>query len=102
MYFGTTRGSVLHAHPGSGRVKLADGSTVRVHYDGHNATLFLHRRYLIDKGRWLPTGFDGRAEKLLKVDPERGNEVMWRTPPFVFFRELKARRQGSARAITPS
>jgi membrane-bound lytic murein transglycosylase A len=76
---------------GSGRVKLTDGSTVRVHYDGKNGHPYSSiGRYLIEKSLLAADKVSMDAlKKWLKVEPERGKEVMWQNPSFVFFRELK-------------
>ena len=43
---------------GSGRVKLTDGTAVRVHYDGKNGHPYSSiGRYLIDKACSLPTRY---------------------------------------------
>ena len=75
---------------GSGRVKLTDGSVIRVHYDGKNG----HRyssigRYLIEKGLLAADKISmGALKQWLKADPERGKKVMWQNASYVFFREL--------------
>ena len=76
---------------GSGRVKLTDGTTVRVHYDGKNGHPYSSiGRYLIEKGLLAADKVSMDAlKKWLKVEPERGKEVMWQNASFVFFRELK-------------
>lgn len=76
---------------GSGRVKLTDGSMVRVHYDGKNGHPYSSiGRYLIEKGLLAADKISlGALKRWLKADPERGKQVMWQNPSFVFFRELK-------------
>jgi membrane-bound lytic murein transglycosylase A len=76
---------------GSGRIKLTDGTTVRVHYDGKNGHPYSSiGRYLIDKaivdaGRMsMPA-----LAAWLRADPERGRQVMWQNLSYVFFREIK-------------
>jgi membrane-bound lytic murein transglycosylase A len=76
---------------GSGRIKLPDGSTVRVHYDGKNGHPYSSiGRYLIDNGI-LPADKMTMDElaKWLRADRERGLKVMWQNKSYVFFRELK-------------
>jgi membrane-bound lytic murein transglycosylase A len=77
---------------GSGRVKLTDGSIVRVHYDGKNGHPYTSiGRYLIDKGLLAADKISlGALSRWLKVDPERGRQVMWQNASYVFFRELKS------------
>jgi membrane-bound lytic murein transglycosylase A len=76
---------------GSGRVKLTDGSIVRVHYDGKNGHPYTSiGRYLIEKGLLAADKMSmGALSRWLKADPERGRQVMWQNASYVFFRELK-------------
>jgi membrane-bound lytic murein transglycosylase A len=76
---------------GSGRVKLTDGTTIRVHYDGKNGHPYSSiGRYLIDKGLLAADKVSmGALKRWLKLDTDRGKEVMWQNASFVFFRELK-------------
>jgi membrane-bound lytic murein transglycosylase A len=76
---------------GSGRVKLTDGTTVRVHYDGKNGHPYSSiGRYLIEKGLLAADRVSmGALKRWLKIEPERGKKVMWHNASFVFFRELK-------------
>jgi membrane-bound lytic murein transglycosylase A len=76
---------------GSGRVKLTDGTTIRVHYDGKNGHPYTSiGRYLIDKGILAADKMSmGALAKWLKADPERARKVLWQNASYVFFRELK-------------
>jgi membrane-bound lytic murein transglycosylase A len=76
---------------GSGRVKLTDGSLVRVHYDGKNGHPYSSiGRYLIEKSLLAADKISmGALKRWLRADPERGKQVMWQNASFVFFRELK-------------
>jgi membrane-bound lytic murein transglycosylase A len=76
---------------GSGRVKLTDGTIVRVHYDGKNGHPYKSiGRYLIEKGLLAADKVSmGALKRWLKADTERGRQVMWQNASFVFFRELK-------------
>ena len=80
---------------GSGRVKLTDGTVVRVHYDGKNGHPYSSiGRYLIDKGLLAADKVSmGALKRWLKADPERGKSVMWQNASYVFFRELKGAEQ---------
>ena len=77
---------------GSGRVKLTDGTMVRVHYDGKNGHPYKSiGRYLIEKGLLAADKISlGALKRWLQADPERGKQVMWQNASFVFFRELKS------------
>jgi peptidoglycan lytic transglycosylase A len=76
---------------GSGRVKLTDGSTVRVHYDGKNGHPYNSiGRYLIEKAILAADRMSMLAlAQWLRADPERGRKVMWQNSSYVFFREIK-------------
>jgi len=76
---------------GSGRVRLTDGSTVRIHYDGKNGHPYSSiGRYLIEKGLLAADKVSmGALKNWLRADPERGKQVMWQNASYVFFRELK-------------
>ena len=76
---------------GSGRVKLTDGTTVRVHYDGKNGHPYSSiGRYLIDKAILAADRMSMTAlAQWLRADPERGRKVMWQNSSYVFFREIK-------------
>src|SRR5262245_8996298 len=76
---------------GSGRVKLSDGSIVRIQYDGKNGHPYTSiGRYLIEKGLLAADKVSmGALKRWLKADPERGKQVLWQNASYVFFRELK-------------
>jgi membrane-bound lytic murein transglycosylase A len=76
---------------GSGRVKLTDGTSIRVHYDGKNGHPYSSiGRYLIEKGLLAADKVSmGALKNWLRADPERGKQVMWHNASYVFFRELK-------------
>jgi len=80
---------------GSGRVRLTDGSFVRVHYDGKNGHPYSSiGRYLMEKGLLAADKVSmGALKQWLKADPERGKKVMWQNASYVFFRELKGAEQ---------
>ena len=77
---------------GSGRVKLTDGSIVRVHYDGKNGHPYRSiGRYLIEKALLAADKVSmGALVGWLKADAERAKKVMWHNESYVFFRELKS------------
>jgi membrane-bound lytic murein transglycosylase A len=76
---------------GSGRIKLTDGTTVRLHYDGKNGHPYRSiGRYLIDKALLAADRVSMSAlAAWLRADPERGRHVMWQNLSYVFFREIK-------------
>jgi membrane-bound lytic murein transglycosylase A len=76
---------------GSGRIKLTDGTTVRIHYDGKNGHPYSSiGRYLIEKAIAPADRMSMSAlAAWLRADPERGRQVMWQNRSYVFFREIK-------------
>ncbi|MFZ0852227.1 MAG: MltA domain-containing protein [Hyphomicrobiaceae bacterium] len=89
---------------GSGRVKLTDGSVIRLHYDGKNGHPYSSiGRYLIEKGLLAADKVSlGALSNWLKADPERGKKVMWQNASYVFFRELQGAEANSARGAMNS
>ncbi len=81
----------LHVQ-GSGRIRLPDGTLVRVTYDGKNGHPYTSvGRYLIDMGAMTAEDMTLDALKdWLRSDPERGRTAMHCNRSFVFFRELTA------------
>jgi len=76
---------------GSGRVKLTDGTTVRVHYDGKNGHPYSSiGRYLTEKSLFAADRMSMSAlQAWLRADAERGKLVMWQNTSYVFFREIR-------------
>ncbi len=76
---------------GSGRIRLTDGSMIRIHYDGKNGHPYTSiGRYLIDTGMLAADKVSmGALGRWLRADAARGKQVMHRNASFVFFRELK-------------
>jgi membrane-bound lytic murein transglycosylase A len=86
---------------GSGRIKLPNGSMVRLSYDGKNGHPYTSiGRYLIDSGELSADkmSLDALAQ-WLSADVERGRRVMWQNKSFVFFRELKGAEAGGALGV---
>lgn len=75
---------------GSGRIKLQDGSSVRLGYDGKNGHPYTSiGRYLIERGEIDANRMSLAAlARWLKADPKRAQRVMWQNASYVFFREL--------------
>ena len=76
---------------GSGRIRLTDGTMVRVHYDGKNGHPYTSiGRYLIDTGMLAADKITmGALGRWLRADTDRGRHVMHQNASFVFFRELQ-------------
>jgi membrane-bound lytic murein transglycosylase A len=76
---------------GSGRIKLPDGTFVRINYDGKNGHPYTSiGRYLIKQGLFPADRMSlGALSRWLRADRARGQQVMWQNESFIFFRELK-------------
>ncbi|HWE20148.1 MAG TPA: MltA domain-containing protein [Hyphomicrobiaceae bacterium] len=76
---------------GSGRVRLTDGTIIRVHYDGKNGHPYSSiGRYLVEKAILAADRISmGALAAWLRADPDRGKKVMWQNSSYVFFREIK-------------
>lgn len=76
---------------GSGRVLFADGSTMRVGYDGHNGHDYTSiGRILIDRGEVSREDMSMQAiRKWMAAHPKKGQDLMRENSSFIFFRELK-------------
>jgi membrane-bound lytic murein transglycosylase A len=74
---------------GSARVKLPDGSLVRVGYDGKNGHPYTSiGRVLIDQGQIPVERMSLQAlQTWLKANSAKAREVMWANKSFVFFKE---------------
>ena len=74
---------------GSARIKLPDGSTVRVGYDGKNGHPYTSiGRVLIDQGQIPVERMSLQAlQSWLKANAAKAREVMWANKSFVFFKE---------------
>ncbi|MGE0767995.1 MAG: murein transglycosylase A [Hyphomicrobiaceae bacterium] len=81
---------------GAGRIRLQDGSFVRVQYDGKNGHPYASiGRYLIDKGLLAADKMSmGALGRWLKSDLVRAKEVMNQNASYVFFREMPADARG--------
>lgn len=86
---------------GSGRIRLPDGTAIRVTYDGKNGHPYTSiGRYLIDAGLFAADRMSLDALKVwLKENAARGREVMWVNKSFVFFRELSGAEAESAMGV---
>ena len=80
---------------GSGRVRLTDGSWVRLGYaakNGHSYTSIGKR--LAERGEKGPLTMEG-LKSWLRVDPARGRALMRENEFYVFFRELPQAEAGA-------
>lgn len=76
---------------GSGRVQFADGSSMRVGYDGHNGHDYTSiGRILIDEGEVSKDDMSMQAiRKWMATHPDRGQKLMSANESFIFFRKLE-------------
>ncbi|HEX2840676.1 murein transglycosylase A [Hyphomicrobium sp.] len=86
---------------GSGRIRLPDGGTLRITYDGKNGHPYTSiGRHLIDAGYFSPEEMTlGALKTWLAADPVRGRKVMQENRSFIFFRELENEDDGPLGAL---
>jgi membrane-bound lytic murein transglycosylase A len=86
---------------GSGRIRLTDGTTIRITYDGKNGHPYTSiGRVLIDAGHFTPDEMTLAALKAwLAADADRGRRTMQENRSFVFFRELANEDEGPLGAL---
>jgi membrane-bound lytic murein transglycosylase A len=86
---------------GSGRLRLPDGSVVRVGFDGHNGRewVSIHQKVKNElHGREWPLDTDGILA-WLRAHPQRARSLMREDTSFVFFREIRQPVSGPLGAI---
>jgi len=76
---------------GSGRARLADGSVVRVTYDGQNGQPYVPiGRVLVDRGEMKLEDVSMQSIRAwLKAHPAEAGGMMDQNPSYVFFREVR-------------
>ncbi|MEM7710379.1 MAG: MltA domain-containing protein [Pseudomonadota bacterium] len=75
---------------GSARIRLTDGSVLRVGYAATNGHPYVSiGKRLIESGVFGPDITAGRLAAWLRADSERGRAVMRENPSYVFFRRLE-------------
>ncbi len=79
----------LHVQ-GSGRIRLADGHTVRVNYDGQNGRSYVPiGRVLVSRGEMTLDQVSMQSIRAwLAVHPDQAKALMEQNPSYVFFREV--------------
>ncbi len=75
---------------GSGRIRLPDGSKVRLGYSGKNGHSYTSiGKALVARGEGSPKSMSMQGIKeWLRADKERGKRLMWENKSYVFFTEL--------------
>ncbi len=86
---------------GSGRIRLPDGSMIRITYDGKNGHPYTSvGRYLIDTQQFPSDQMSLEAMKdWLKASAIRGSDAMRQNKSFIFFRELHGAEAESAMGV---
>ncbi|RMD84951.1 MAG: transglycosylase [Candidatus Dadabacteria bacterium] len=78
----------LHVQ-GSGRLRLRDGRVMRINYAASNGLpYFSVGRYLLDQGM-IERGSVGAIRAYLEANPERRDEILFKNPRYIFFREVE-------------
>lgn len=76
---------------GSGRLRLTDGSVMRVGYAGKNGQPYVSiGKLLVERGLFGPDITAQALKDWLRADPARGQAVMNENPSYVFFRDILA------------
>jgi membrane-bound lytic murein transglycosylase A len=80
---------------GSGRVRLEDGSTMRLTYDGKSGLLYTGiGSLLVEQGAVTAEEMSMQAIRNWMVGhPEEARALMWKNRSFIFFREARLERQ---------
>ncbi len=86
---------------GSGRVKLTDGSVVRLNYGEHNGHPYQSiGRVLVERGELkLEEASMQGIQAWSRANPERLNELLNSNPSYVFFREAPDSQDGPPGAL---
>lgn len=86
---------------GSGRIRLTDGTVMRVGYGGTNDQPFRSfGKWLLDRGEITPAQATMQGIKAwASANPNRVEEMLNVNPRFVFFRELPANNDGPIGAL---
>ncbi|HTZ38085.1 MAG TPA: MltA domain-containing protein [Stellaceae bacterium] len=76
---------------GSGRIRLPDGSTMRLVYEANNHRPFVNvYQMLLDGGEIAPAQFSEKSVRgWMRDHPDQAKELRRKDPLYVFFRELK-------------
>ena len=82
---------------GSGRVRMPDGSVVRIGYDNQNGREYVAIGRLLRERGILPQGGAGMDAIVawMRANPEQGRQLMRENLSYVFFRELSGPPLGS-------
>jgi peptidoglycan lytic transglycosylase A len=86
---------------GSGRIRLEDGTLLRVGYDGQNGHPYVPiGRLLVERNALPKDGASMQAIRAwIKAHPEEGKALMAENPSYVFFREMKGEGPVGAQGV---
>ncbi|WP_289042948.1 MltA domain-containing protein [uncultured Aliiroseovarius sp.] len=75
---------------GSGRIRLAEGGTIRLGYGGSNGHSFMSLgNELVRQGVYEPHQVSQKViQNWVKRNPDEGRELLLKNPSYVFFREI--------------
>lgn len=76
---------------GSGRVRFADGETMRVGYAAKNGRPFVAvGKTLLESGELSKDNVSMQSIRdWLRANPDRAKEIMYKNPSYIFYREVK-------------
>lgn len=94
---------------GSGRIRLTDGSVIRVGYGGRNGQPYRSiGQELVRRGVYEPHQVSAQViRNWVRRNPEAGRELLFHNPSYIFFREVRIDDPGLGplgamnRSITP-
>ena len=84
---------------GSGRLRMPDGSTVRIGYAGQNGWPYVAIGRLLKERGLLEQAGMAEIQAWLRADPERGVALMDENPSYIFMRRLDAALDGPIGAL---
>jgi membrane-bound lytic murein transglycosylase A len=86
---------------GSGRIRLEDGTLLRVGYDGQNGHPYVPiGRLLVERSALPKDGVSMQAIRAwIKAHPDEGKALMDENPSYVFFREMKGEGPVGAQGV---
>lgn len=73
---------------GSGRLRMDDGSSVRIGYDGQNGHSYVAIGKLLKDRKILPKPGMAEIKAWLRANPAEGAALMRENPSYIFFRKL--------------
>jgi len=86
---------------GSGRIRLEDGTLLRIGYDGQNGHPYVPiGRLLVERGSLTKDSASMQAIRAwIKEHPEEGKSLMAENPSYVFFREMSGEGPVGAQGV---